>query len=78
MTVHVYDTQFWNVTRLLHATNVDDYGQDLCPSYLSGLNAQVKKYGERNYPDFHCRVDTACDVQWAALKVIFDHAYKGE
>ena len=26
MTVHVYDTQFWNVTRHLHATNVDDYG----------------------------------------------------
>ena len=33
---------------------------------------------ERNYPDFHCRVNTTCDVQRAALKVIFGHVYKGE
>ena len=59
MTVHVYDTQFWNVTCHLHTTDVDDYGQDLCPAYFSGLNAQVMKYVERNYPNFHHRVDTA-------------------
>jgi hypothetical protein len=62
MTVHAYDTYFWNVTCPLHATDVDDYGQDLCPAYLAGLNPQVKKYVKQNYPNFHCQVDTACDV----------------
>ena len=57
---------------------VDDYDHDVCPSYLSGLNAQVKKYVERKYPDLHFHVDTACDMQRAALKMIFDHAYKGK
>ena len=46
--------------------------------YLSGSNDQVKKYVERNCPNFHQRVDTARDVQRAVLRVIFDHAYKGE
>ena len=78
MTVHAYDTQFSNVTRHLQAMNVDDYGQDLCSAYLAGLNDQVKKYGERKYPDFHRRVDTAYDVQRAAPKAIFDHAYRGD
>ena len=78
MTVHVYDTQFWNFTRHLHATDVDDYGQDLCSAYLAVLNIQVKRYVERKYSNFHRRVDTAYDVQCAALKVIFDHTYKGK
>jgi hypothetical protein len=78
MTVNAYDTYFWNVTCHLQAMNLDAYGQDLCPVYLAGLNNQVKKYAERNYPDFHCRVDTTCDVQRATLKVIFDHAYKSD
>ena len=77
MTIHAYDAQFWIVTCHLYARDVDDYGQDLCPVYLAALNAQVKKYVERNYPNFHCRVDTACNVQRVVLKVIFDHAYKG-
>ena len=57
---------------------MNDYGQDVCPVYLAALNAQVKKYVEKNYPDFYLRADTACNVQLAALKVIFEHAYKGE
>ena len=78
MTVHAYDTHFWDVTRHLHATGVDDYGQDLCPAYLVGLNTQVNKYVTRNYPNFHHQMGTTYDTQRVARKVIFDHAYKGE
>ena len=37
MTVHAYDTQFWNVTHHLHVADVDDCSQNLCSLYLSGL-----------------------------------------
>ena len=78
MTVYTYDTQLWNVTRHLQAIDMDEYGQDLCQSYVSGVNNQVKTYVKRKYPNFHRHVDTACNVQRVTLKVIVDHAYKGK
>jgi hypothetical protein len=56
MTVHTYDIQFWNIHCHLHIADVDHYDHDLCPPYPSGLNAKVKKYVERKYPNFHCVV----------------------
>ena len=57
---------------------MEDYGQDLCPPYISGFIEEISAYTERVYPQYHQRVPTAASDQRAALRIIYGHAFKEE